>query len=199
MIRKLFCLSILLSMLWMNMAMATTVSKLTFDELVANSALIIEAEVAEVSLIENDGLISSRVEFTIRKVLKGEYDQESLSLDYLGGESKGKKVVVSGQDIPKKGDAGFYFIENLDNLAVNPLTGWSQGQFIIMKDLKGNEYLKSDIQQELVEISSEKNTQLATKLKQMKFSKELIEEAYYTPATPAELRHAVEDILSQSP
>ena len=65
-----------------------------------------------------------------------------------------------------------------------------------MTDAKGNESLETDIRLELLEITESKNAALATKLRNMKFSNQLVTELSFTPATPTELRDAVDAILA---
>lgn len=177
-------------------AFATTVQKLTFEEIVDISELIIEGEVDAVYPVESGQMIYTRVLVKVLAVLKGDYPGEFIELDFLGGERDGKVVSISGQDIPLDGEKAFYFIENSATRTVNPLTGWSQGHFRIHSDPKGNEYLETDIQQDMVELTDNKNAALAAKLRNMKFSNRLVEQAYYTPVTPDELRDAVAGFLT---
>jgi hypothetical protein len=177
-------------------AAATTIQKFTFEEMVELSELILEGEVISVDPFTSGELVYTRVLLEIHDVLKGDDPGEYLELDFLGGELDGKAIRVSGQDIPFEGEKGFYFIENTSNDSVNPLLGWSQGHFRIVTDAKGNESLETDIRLELLEITESKNAALATKLRNMKFSNQLVTELSFTPATPTELRDAVDAILA---
>ena len=178
-------------------AFATTVQKLTFEEIVDHSVLIVEGQVASVTVIEDEGVVHSRVLIKVLGVLKGEYPGEFVELDFLGGKGEHRTIIVAGQDIPEAGEKGFYFVENMDSPSVNPLTGWSQGHFRIKADLKGNEYLETDIQHEVVEITHNKNAVLAEKLRNMRFSHALVEKAYFNPVTPEELRDAVSLFMAE--
>lgn len=190
-------LVLLLSMLLASVGYATTIQKLTFEEIVNNSALIVEGIVESVTVIESEGLVQSRVLIRVLDVLKGDSPGEFVELDFLGGAGERRTISVAGQDIPEDGEKGFYFVEDLTTTAVNPLTGWSQGHFRIKADLKGNEYLETDIQQEVVEITNNKNAVLAEKLRNMRFSHELVEKAYFNPVTPQELRDAVSLFMAE--
>ena len=174
---------------------ATTIQKFTFEEMVELSALIIEAEVLEVSVMDKGNVIHTNVLLAVNDVLKGENPGDYLELSFLGGESDKIAVLVSGQDIPLQGERGFYFIEDLESKNVNPLIGWSQGHFRIITDAKGDEILVTDVQQEVIEITYNKNAILASKLRNMKFSNSLLQEADFSPVTPDELRNAVNLIL----
>ncbi len=176
-------------------AIATTIQKFTFEELVNLSELIIEGQVESVYPYNNGKFLYTRVLIKVNDVLKGNYIGEFVELEFLGGQEGGKALIVDGQDIPEVGEQGFYFIEDASTQAVNPLLGWSQGHFRIRSDLKGNEYLETDIQQELVELSDNKNAALASKLRNMKFRREFVDQAYYSPVTPDDLRDAVAAFL----
>jgi len=174
---------------------ATTIQKFTFEEMVELSALIIEAEVLEVSVMDEGNVVHTNVLLAVNDVLKGENPGDYLELNFLGGESDKIAVMVSGQDIPLKGEKGFYFIEDLERKSVNPLIGWSQGHLRIITDVKGYETLLTDVQQEVMEITDNKNAILASKLRNMKFSNSLLQETDFLPVTPDELRDAVNRIL----
>jgi hypothetical protein len=174
---------------------ATTIQKFTFEEMVELATLIIEAEVLDVSVIDTGNVVYTNVLLAVNDVLKGENPGDYLELNFLGGESEKIAVLVSGQDIPLLGEKGFYFIEDLESKSVNPLIGWSQGHFRIITDAKGNETLLTDVQQEVMEVTDNKNTILASKLRNMKFSNRLLQETDFLPVTPDEMRDAVNLIL----
>ena len=180
-------------------AQATTIQKFEFKEIVAISGLVIEGEVLSISHFTEEDLIYTRVLIEIDDVLKGLDPGEYIELDFLGGKQDGKSVQIAGQDIPEKGERGFYFIEDLAMKSVNPLVGWSQGHFKIVTDAKGNQTLEKNSQvdsQALLDLNSSKNSALARKLRNMKFSSTLVEKASFVPATPDELREAVMELLS---
>jgi len=174
---------------------ATTIQKFTFEEMVELSALIVEAEVLDVSVIDKGNVVHTNVLLAVNDVLKGENPGDYLELNFLGGESDKIAVLVSGQNIPLLGEKGFYFIEDLESKSVNPLIGWSQGHFRIITDAKGYETLLTDVQQEVMEITDNKNMILASKLRNMKFSNRLLQKTDFLPVTPDELREAVNLIL----
>lgn len=182
-----------------NISSSTTIERLTFEELVDISVLIVEARVESVSMTKTGKLAHTQVLLEIVDTLKGDDPGEFVELAFLGGEQGGISVSVSGQDIPVKGEHAFYFIENRASNAVNPFTGWSQGQFRILTDANGREYLETDVKQELIEVSrpgsEANNAALTHKLKNMGFSTSQLDNSMYTPVTPEELRHAVATVL----
>ena len=190
---------LLLSFTVWSVAQATTIHKFEFQEIVAISGLIVEGEVLSISYFAEDDLIYTQVLIKIDDVLKGLDPGEYIELDFLGGKQDGKSVQIAGQAIPEKGERGFYFIEDLAMKSVNPLVGWSQGHFKIVTDAKGNQTLEKNSQvdsQALLDLNSSKNSALARKLRNMKFSSTLVEKASFVPATPDELREAVMEMLS---
>ena len=176
--------------------LSTTLQKLTFEEIVDHSALIIQGEVTNINSFSEGGLLYTRVTLKVDDVLKGDNPGEFIELDYLGGREGGAVFTVSGQDVPREKERGFYFIEHPGSRSVNPLTGWSQGHFRIQTDPKGRESLETDIQVDLVELTDRKDRILAEKLRNMKFRTALLEQADYSPVSPDELRDAVRDILA---
>lgn len=188
---------LLVTALYAASGFGTTIQKLTFEEIVDHSALIVEAEVLSVTPVHSDDLVYSRVLMRVEDVLKGLDPGTFIELDFLGGSDSEMTIEVSGQDIPQAGEQGFYFIESLSEKRVNPLTGWSQGHFRILTGLKGEQYLETDIQQDLVELTENKNAALANKLRNMKFSHALVEKAWFSPVTPDELREAVRAFLGE--
>ena len=190
---------LLLSFTVLSAAQATTIQKFEFQDIVAISELIVEGNVVSISHFAEDDLIYTRVLIKIDDVLKGLDPGEYIELDFLGGKQDGKSVQIAGQDIPEKGERGFYFIEDVAMKLVNPLVGWSQGHFKIVTDAKGNQTLEKNSQvdsQALLDLNSSKNSALARKLRNMKFSSTLVEKASFVPATPDELREAVMELLS---
>jgi len=195
-IRKI--LGSLLILSFVQIAQATTIQKFEFKDIVNISELIVQGEVVDVSSFASADLVYTRVLIKVDDVLKGPHPGEFIELDFLGGNQNGKSVQIAGQDIPIYGERGFYFIEDLSMNAVNPLTGWGQGHFIIVQDAKGKEYLEKQMQydsDEIVELANKKSS-LATKLRNMKFSSTLVEKAYFNPTTPEQLRDAVMGMVS---
>jgi len=197
--KKILLYFLLLSFTVWSAAQATTIQKFEFKEIVAISGLVIEGEVLSISHFAEDDLIYTRVLIKIDNVLKGLDPGEYIELDFLGGKQDGKSVQIAGQAIPEKGERGFYFIEDVAMKLVNPLVGWSQGHFKIVTDAKGNQTLEKNSQvdsQALLDLNSSKNSAMAGKLRNMKFSSTLVRKASFVPATPDELREAVMELLS---
>lgn len=117
-------------------ANGTTILGMDIDEVAQQAEFIFEGEVIlnETRQDSGTGIISSYVTFSIRDVVKGDYDAESVELKFMGGVFNGQIVEVSGLRIPQLGEQGIYFVESLSRDLINPLLGWSQGHFLIVEE-----------------------------------------------------------------
>jgi len=115
-------------------AQATTVVSLDVDTLASEAELIFEGEVIahKVQRDLGSGLIYTYVSFSVLDVLKGDLSGTVLELRFTGGSYGGRIVEISGLTIPELGEQGIYFVESLSRPLLNPLLGWSQGQFLII-------------------------------------------------------------------
>ena len=126
-------------MLTSNAAVASVVRAVTVADLVSQSALIFEGEVTGIKTHSNgaNSMIHTLVTFQVAKVISGTLQNNPLVLSYMGGELDGKVLMVGGMTIPTVGEEGLFFVEQLGRTQVHPLTGWSQGHFLIRKDSTG--------------------------------------------------------------
>lgn len=128
-----------LGILWPVFGYASSYKQLTIDESVQNSELIFEGVAENISYkIPSDReRIYTFVTFKIIDILKGNYSEPDIELRYPGGELNGMVEKVSDMTIPKIGEQGIYFVKSLTEHFIHPLTGWSQGQMLIVKDNQG--------------------------------------------------------------
>jgi hypothetical protein len=118
--------------------LATTVLQLSFPEVVDSAELIFEGHVRKVESIQTGPRsIHTRVTFEIISVIKGTYPDTEISLQFLGGEVDGRRLVVQGMQMPAQGDNGIFFVESLQDTLIHPLVGWSQGHFLLETDANG--------------------------------------------------------------
>jgi hypothetical protein len=121
---------------------ATVLEELTFEQLVANSELIFEGKVLGVEVSTDNELVYSTVSFAVNEIHKGEgLVQDEFKLRFLGGNDSSLVLEVEGQYVPVTGEHGLYFVSDIANPQVNPLTGWGQGYFPIFAGEDGNAYL----------------------------------------------------------
>ncbi len=132
---------IAMAMLMMtNLASATSVRTLSFDELVTGSELVVEGKVLQVSTADepaNSRIITTRVLVEVIEVLKGDFDQPTISLSFLGGTYGNRQLKVEAMEYPQENDHGIYFIESTARSQVHPLLGWSQGHLLLLPDSGG--------------------------------------------------------------
>jgi len=108
---------------------ATVLQDLGFEQLVNESQLVFQGTVVRSETETAEGLIHTRVWFSIGAVIRGEAPQGEFSLRFVGGESAGTHVEVAGQKIPVPGEHAVWFVRDVYDAMVNPLTGWYQGVF----------------------------------------------------------------------
>ncbi len=125
--------------LWLGTAIATSVREVSLEEMLTQAELIFEGEVAHIEVQETPIYRRpfTRVEFRVLEVIKGNWQQPTIALDFLGGESNGRRLAVEEMDYPKLGEHGIYFVESLRRRQVHPLYGWSQGRFVTFVDAEG--------------------------------------------------------------
>ena len=119
-------------------ARATTLLEMDIDSVTGQAELIFQGTViASESVQEINGQIRTYVTFQVEEVLKGDYQDATLELSFLGGNINGRGTVVSAMRQPESGESGIYFVESLSENLINPLLGWSQGHFLINSDQRG--------------------------------------------------------------
>jgi len=117
---------------------AASVRAVSMDELLQQSQFVFEGTVTGIEAKENNQKrIHTYVTFNISEIIKGEYADNVITLRFLGGTVGDNSMSVSDQRIPQVGEQGIYFVESLDRFQVNPFYGWSQGHFILQRDLSG--------------------------------------------------------------
>jgi hypothetical protein len=131
----------LISVLLMSLSVpanATTVLQLSFEEVVDSAELIFEGRVTDVEAVQTGPRsIHTKVTFEVISVIKGNYTEAGITLQFLGGDVDGRRLVVQGMQIPAQGDTGIFFVESLQDTLIHPLVGWSQGHFLLETDASG--------------------------------------------------------------
>ncbi len=141
---------------------AFSVEAVSVEEILENSALVIEGQVmaSESRPVEGSRMIQTCFRFEIAEIIKGDHPDDSFELCFLGGTLDGVTMRVSGMRYPEIGETGIYFVESLDRLQVHPLYGGPQGHFLVVRDpATGKEQvLTSDRRSVVGVISSSKIT-----------------------------------------
>ncbi|MGI9263747.1 MAG: hypothetical protein ACR2QU_02385 [Gammaproteobacteria bacterium] len=120
-------------------ANAATVRQVGFNELVAGSEVVFHGQVTSVqSKISPDRQsVHTQVEFQVFETIVGDYEGRLLKLTFPAGSADGLKVVINGLRIPEVGEEGVYFVESVSQRLINPFYGWTQGQFLVLRDATG--------------------------------------------------------------
>ena len=128
------CATVLLAV--SALAGASTLLRVSVDELTQRAEFVFEGEVVSVQAQRSGarGMISTFVTFNVIDTIKGSASVESIELKYLGGNLEGERLEVNGSRIPELGERGVYFVESLTQDLINPLLGWSQGQYLIQTE-----------------------------------------------------------------
>jgi hypothetical protein len=109
------------------------------------SQFVFEGTVTAIEARENSQKrIHTYVTFEIKDIIKGEYHSNIITLSFLGGTVGDVTMAVSDMRLPQEGEHGIYFVESLERLQVNPLYGWSQGHFIVERDVTGSERIMTN-------------------------------------------------------
>ena len=116
-----------------SLASATTIQKLTFEQLSSGAELIFEGRVlaSQTSWNGSKTEIATEVTFEVVEVLSGDLQTGQLVLRFLGGTVDGHTMRVQATRYPEVGEQGVYFVESITRKMVNPLLGWTQGHFKI--------------------------------------------------------------------
>ena len=157
-----FCVAVLCAAGFPGSTSAFSVEAVSVEELLENSALVIEGRVmaSESKPVEGTRLIQTCFRVEIAEILKGKYPEDSLELCFLGGTLDDVTLRVAGMRYPEIGETGIYFVESLDRLQVHPLYGGPQGHFLVVRDPATDEerVLTSDRKSVVGVISSSKIT-----------------------------------------
>lgn len=119
---------------------ASSVREVSLNEMLQQSQFVFEGTVTAIEARENSQKrIHTYVTFEIKDIIKGKYHSNIITLSFLGGTVGDVTMAVSDMRLPQEGEHGIYFVESLERLQVNPLYGWSQGHFIVERDVTGIE------------------------------------------------------------
>lgn len=129
---------------------ATVLQELSFEELVAESQLIFLGTVLRSATETENGLVHTRVWFSVDEVIRGEEPEKEFSLRFVGGESDDTHIEVAGQRIPAPGEHAVWFVRDAYDAMVNPLTGWHQGAFPVETLNDGTQMLDLSARPDLI-------------------------------------------------
>lgn len=121
-------------------AQAASVLAVGTSDLTARSGFIFHGKVLRswVASGPGNGAIHTYMEFSVNEVLKGDSKPATVTLSFLGGILNGKGLRVEGLALPRVGEEGVYFVEQLGRSQVHPLYGWDQGRFLVRAGADGS-------------------------------------------------------------
>ncbi len=140
-------LGLLLFLCACALARATSVVPPSFDELVQGSSLVFRGEVTGVR-VGVSGEAGERhpatfVTFAVERVLKGAADK-SITLEFMGGELAGRRLLIVGLPRFVPGERGIFFIENQAG-RLCPIMRLRHGRYRVVKDaVNGSEHVARD-------------------------------------------------------
>lgn len=154
------CATVLLAV--SALAGASTLLRVSVDELTQRAEFVFEGEVVSVQAQRSGarGMISTFVTFNVIDTIKGSASVESIELKFLGGNLEGERLEVNGSRIPELGERGVYFVESLTQDLINPLLGWSQGQYLIQAE-DGEEQVTSVNARPIVSVAAPRSAAAA--------------------------------------
>ena len=130
---SLFSVSLLFAVFASASASGTTLMSLSVNSLSEQAEFVFEGEVISVEAQRsgNRGMVNTYVTFRVIDIINGDTGATDIELKFLGGSLNGEVLEVNGSRLPQLGERGIYFVESLSRDLINPLLGWSQGQYLI--------------------------------------------------------------------
>lgn len=113
------------------LAQSATIQQIGTVELLEKSQLIVHAYVITswTEVGPKDASVVTKVVLGINDVLKGDFEQPTMELTFLGGTLGPIRQHIAGSNIPVVGEEGIYFLEDPDRFLINPFFGWTQGHY----------------------------------------------------------------------
>jgi hypothetical protein len=123
-------------------ASAATLERRSLSDLAKGAELIVDGTVVARSVEPLGGGQGARTCFKIAvtEVIAGADPGKSVRLCFFGGEINGRGYGVAGLRYPNVGERGIYLVESLHQPMLNPLIGWDQGRFVVIKDPKSGTF-----------------------------------------------------------
>lgn len=122
-------------------AYGSSYKSLNIEQVVNGSELVFEGLVIEkeYKIPEDRNRVYTYVTFEILDIVKGHHERKTITLRYPGGVIGDMVYRISDMKIPEESEHGIYFVKSQKKRYVHPLTGWSQGQMLVVKDTGGTE------------------------------------------------------------
>lgn len=149
-----FSLALIVISLGIGVVNAASIKQMQVDEMLQSAGFIFEGRVTQSEARWNDArsAINTHITFEITDIIHGSYANSSVELSFAGGSLDDLTMQVHGMVYPQVGEQGIYFVEELGKTFVNPIVGWSQGHFLIRKDVNGKQRMTTAQNQPIVDM-----------------------------------------------
>lgn len=136
---------------------ASTILQVDVSYLLSHSTLVFEGKVLSQQPQWNTAHtnIFTAITFRVDDVIKGRYNEPTITLNFSGGIVGNQGMRVSSLVYPQVNKKGIYFVESSDKNLVNPLVGWSQGHFLLETDSDGVERIFTEAGAPVLNFSTE--------------------------------------------
>lgn len=138
-------------------AYGSSYRSLNIEEVVNQSELVFEGRVVEkeFKIPADRNRVYTYVTFEILDIIKGNYSQQIIELRYPGGVMGDMVYTITDMNVPEESEHGIYFVKSLKKRFIHPLTGWSQGQMLVVKDTNGKDRILSSDRKPITAIRPE--------------------------------------------
>ena len=144
--------ALIISIIFSSSSFASSVKQVDVSELIEQSELVFEGRVLATlgQWNASETLITTLITFEVLDVLAGDYNKKKLKLRFVGGTVGTESIEAKGLRQPEVGEKGIYFVRSLSRNLVNPLVGWSQGQFLLEGNGFGSDVVMTDDHQPVI-------------------------------------------------
>jgi hypothetical protein len=120
-----------------NVVSATTMIRLSTEELTVTSELVVEAVVSSVEsrFREDHRYVYTYVALDVERTLKGSAPSSAVVLEELGGSANGMNVTVPGSPVFEVGERVIVFLEPKEGSEFFRTVAMAQGKFSIVDDV----------------------------------------------------------------
>jgi hypothetical protein len=117
-------------------APAATLERRSLLDLAKGAELIVDGTVVsrKVEALGSGQGARTCFKIAVAEVIAGADPGKSIRLCFFGGEINGRGYGVAGMRYPSVGERGIYLVESLHQAMLNPLVGWDQGRFLLVRD-----------------------------------------------------------------
>jgi len=133
------------------LATATTVQKVSLQDLTKKSAAIVMAKVEDTyGRREADGEIYTYITLRVLEPVKGPKGETSVTIRQIGGRADNLESIVSGMPSFRKDEEVVLFLTERDKAGYPWVMGLQQGKYTVVTDEKGRKSVRNELSDGLV-------------------------------------------------